>query len=236
MNTNAFRFEYGDFVSGYVDVVDGEFIRSGACMTLVEALQTMFAKYDSCFLTLNGSTCAIIKQNYQFAVVDSHACSSAGMVDGDGFSVVVYYNSLRCVLRHIENLAACIGGNPKIFEISGISFPFKCQKTSDSYSKNINDKTQKKKVLFPTNNRPMGCPCKTVNIVGDGNCFFRAVAQVICGTQKPHRAVRLAIVKHMELHSVQYNNLLRCQYASMEDYLSRSKMRFVGSWDTEVEI
>lgn len=29
-NSNAFKFEYGDFVSGFVDVVDGEFILSGA--------------------------------------------------------------------------------------------------------------------------------------------------------------------------------------------------------------
>lgn len=29
-NSNAFKFEYGDFVFGFVDVVDGEFILSGA--------------------------------------------------------------------------------------------------------------------------------------------------------------------------------------------------------------
>ncbi|MGL5904654.1 MAG: hypothetical protein ACRCZO_18360, partial [Cetobacterium sp.] len=137
---NAFKFKYGNFVSGYVDVVDEEFIRSGACVTLADGLQTMFAKYDTCFFTLNGNTCAIIKQNDQFAVVDSHARSSAGMVDGNGFSVVVYYNSLSCVLKHIENLAACIGGNHKIFEISGVCVLLKSQKTSE----NINDETQKK--------------------------------------------------------------------------------------------
>ncbi len=322
LSKNTFKFEYADFVSGYVDVVDGDFIRSGACVTLVDGLQTLFAKYDTCFFTLNGNTCAIIKQNGQFAVVDSHARSSAGMIDGNGFSVVVYYDSLSCVLRHINNLAGCIGGKLKIFEINGVRVLLKCRKTSGSHLENINDETQtkscvgkkrrrqctnlsaeeekeslvikKKKqyleesteiletiskidtnsdvlclgnesniifnfsplctevkqklssklhiefnsenVLFPINSRTMGSPCKTVSIVGDGNCFFRAVAQVICGTQKPHRAVRLTIVKHMELHSVQYKNLLRCQYASMEDYLSKSKMKFVGSWATEVEI
>ncbi|MGL5901713.1 MAG: hypothetical protein ACRCZO_03440, partial [Cetobacterium sp.] len=61
-------------------------------------------------------------------------------------------------------------------------------------------------------------------------------SQAVCGTQKAHRAVRLAIVKHMELHGVEYRNMLRCQYKSMEDYLSRSKMKYVGSWATEVEI
>ncbi|XP_073688496.1 uncharacterized protein [Garra rufa] len=110
-STNDFKFEYGDFVSGYVGSIDEEFIRSGACVTLVDGLQGMFAKYDTCFFTLNGSTCAIIKHNGQYAVIDSHARNSAGMVDGNGFSVVVYYNSLSYVLGHIENLAACMGGN-----------------------------------------------------------------------------------------------------------------------------
>lgn len=119
-NSNAFKFEYGDFVFGFVDVVDGEFILSGACVTLLDGLQSMFEKYDTCFLTLTGSTCAIIKQNGQFAIVDSHARSSTGMPDGDGFSVVVYYKTLSCVLRHIKHLAACIGGNLKVFELSGV--------------------------------------------------------------------------------------------------------------------
>uniref|UniRef100_A0A9J8ADG0 ATP-dependent DNA helicase n=1 Tax=Cyprinus carpio carpio TaxID=630221 RepID=A0A9J8ADG0_CYPCA len=322
LGTNAFKFAYADFVSGHVDVVDGDFIRSGACVTLADGLQTMFEKYDTCFFTLNGSTCAIIKENGKFAVVDSHARSSAGMVDGNGFSVVVYYNSLSCVLKHIENLSACTRRKLKIFEISGVCVLLKSQEKSGSHTENINDESEKttcrgkkrihdcinvsveeekeivvtkkprqflkesteiletiskndansdvvclgnetnrifnfsplctevkhklstklniefnsKNLVFPTNSRKMGHPCKTDCIVGDGNCFFRAVAQVICGTQKPHRAVRLAIVKHMELHSVQYKNLLRCQYASMEDYLTKSKMRFVGSWATELEI
>ncbi|XP_026112716.1 uncharacterized protein LOC113091414 [Carassius auratus] len=320
--TNAFKFEYADFVSGHVDVVDGDFIKSGACVTLADGLQTMFEKYDTCFFTLNGSTFSIIKENGRFAVVDSHARSSAGMVDGNGFSVVVYYNSLSCVLKHIENLSAFTRRNLKIFEISAVCVLLKSQDKSGSHKESINDESEKmidkgkkrmhdcinlnveeekqivvtkkvrrslkesteileiiskkdansdvvclgnetnrifnfnplctevkhklssklniefysENVVSPTNSRAMGHPCKTVSILGDGNCFFRAVAQVICGTQKPHRAVRLAIVKHMVLHSVQYNNLLRRQYGSMEDYLSKSKMRFVGSWATELEI
>jgi len=43
-NSNGFQFEYGDFVSGFVDVVDKEFILSGACVTLRDGLQTMFLK------------------------------------------------------------------------------------------------------------------------------------------------------------------------------------------------
>ncbi|XP_042610593.1 uncharacterized protein LOC122144030 [Cyprinus carpio] len=82
----------------------------------------------------------------------------------------------------------------------------------------------------------MGSACETESILEDGNCFFRAVAQVMCGTQKAHRTLRLAVVKHMQLHSSEYKNLLRSQYTSMEDYLSSSKMKYVGTWATEVEI
>ncbi|KAI2646116.1 OVARIAN TUMOR DOMAIN-containing deubiquitinating enzyme 10 [Labeo rohita] len=317
--TNAFKVGYDDFVSGYVDIVDGELIRSGACVTLAEGLQTMFDKYDTCFLTLNGNTCAIIKENRQFAVVDSHARSSSGMVDGNGFSVVVYHKTLTCVLKHIQNLAACFGRNV-VFEISGVcveqikssnticsqaetsrarsetkncvgkkrSLPlslkemtecrevkkqkYNCKESSKIIEKkskcNVNADViclgdrgntmfnfsplcfQTKQKLcsklhvefqgenppLATNTGPMGRPCKTESIVGDGNCFFRAVAQVVCGTQKAHRALRLAIVKDMQLHSSEYKNLLRSQYTSMEDYLCSSKMRYVGTWATEVEI
>ncbi|XP_052430121.1 uncharacterized protein LOC127971265 [Carassius gibelio] len=141
--TTAFKFEYADFVSGHVDVVDGDFIRSGACVTLADGLQTMFEKYDTCFFTLNGSTIAIIKENSRFAVVDSHARNSAGMVDGNGFSVVVYYNSLNCVLKHIENLSAFTRRNLKIFEISGVCVLLKSQDKSDSHTESINDESEK---------------------------------------------------------------------------------------------
>ncbi|MGL5902442.1 MAG: hypothetical protein ACRCZO_07100, partial [Cetobacterium sp.] len=127
-HSNAFQFEYGDFVSGFVDVVDGEFILSGACVTLIDGLHTMFEKYATCFFTLNGNTCAIIKQNGQFALVDSHARSTSGMVDGNGFSVVVYHKTLSSVLRHIQKLSACFGGNLKSFEITGVCVQVKSNK------------------------------------------------------------------------------------------------------------
>ena len=78
----------------------------------------------------------------------------------------------------------------------------------------------------------MGAPCLKENIVGDGNCFFRAVSQAACGTQKHHRKIRLAIVKHLKANG----GIFRSEYSSMEEYLTVSKMAYVGSWATEVEI
>ncbi|XP_053199091.1 OTU domain-containing protein 1-like [Scomber japonicus] len=82
----------------------------------------------------------------------------------------------------------------------------------------------------------LGSPCKKENIVADGNCFFRAVSLAVSGTQKSHRKIRLAVVKHLEKNASQYNSILRSEYSSVADYVRESKMRYVGSWATEVEI
>ncbi|XP_073725954.1 uncharacterized protein [Misgurnus anguillicaudatus] len=136
-NEKRFKFEYGKCVSGFVDINDGDLITAGVCVPLVHGLDTMFEQYETCFLTLNGNTCAIIKQNGQFAVIDSHARSTTGIPDSDGLSVIVYYNSLSCVLKHIENFAACVGGKMKEFEISGLHvIPEKSSKVSVRQSEN----------------------------------------------------------------------------------------------------
>lgn len=52
-----------------------------------------------------NSTCALIKENDQFAVVDSHACNSNGVPDGNGLSIALYFNSIDDVSNHILWLA-----------------------------------------------------------------------------------------------------------------------------------
>ncbi|KAK0142955.1 hypothetical protein N1851_018935 [Merluccius polli] len=64
---------------------------------------------------------------------------------------------------------------------------------------------------------------------------FIQVSQAVCGTQKHHRKIRkirLAIVKHLKANG----GMFRSEYSSMEEYLTVSKMAYVGSWATEVEI
>ncbi|XP_073681624.1 uncharacterized protein [Garra rufa] len=115
-----FLFQYGEFVSGEVDVVEGELIDSGACSSLSIGLETIFAQYDTCLLTVCSSTCAIISQNGQYALVDSHARSVVGMIDENGRSVVVYFSSLKDLFNHICLLSTGLSEKEKPFEIAGI--------------------------------------------------------------------------------------------------------------------
>ena len=39
---------------------------------------------------------------------------------------------------------------------------------------------------------------KVIPIVGDGNCFFRAIAQLMYGSQEQHGRVRNEIVSYIE--------------------------------------
>ena len=72
-------------------------------------------KYDTCFLTLSVSTCAIIGQDGHYAVVDSHARSVDGIVDENGKSVDVNFS---CLDHHhyFSGLYATLPGG---FVISG---------------------------------------------------------------------------------------------------------------------
>ncbi|XP_073681625.1 uncharacterized protein [Garra rufa] len=94
------------------------------------------------------------------------------------------------------------------------------------------------KINVPTFTRVglLGAPCKNDSIVADGNCFFRAISQAVTGTQKYHRKIRLAVVQQLEKNSVKYQNILRTEYSSVSEYINVSKMRYVNTWATEVEI
>ncbi|XP_073323359.1 uncharacterized protein [Pagrus major] len=295
-----FQFEYVDYVSGDVDVVDGQLIDAGVYTTLRNGLRKMCSKYDTCFLTVSGTTCAIIGRDGQYAVVDSHARDADGMVDENGLSVVVYFSCLDRVFDHICKFATAMN-SPKLFEIAGVCVTHKSQSANEETlkvsaeqvtldstrqrgvkrkisvgnrgskklkSRDVNvvnsdvvfvsDVTSKslqfnplrsdvaqalckqlnveleKLDLASTEVGALGAPCKNEQIVGDGNCFFRAVSQAVCGTENNHRKIRLAVFKQLRANPLAY--MLRSEYSSMADYLSRSRMSYLGSWATEVEI
>lgn len=54
----------------------------------------------------------------------------------------------------------------------------------------------------------LGVVCKTNKVVNDGKSFFRAVAQVISGSENSHRKIRRAVVKYMENHSEEHMKLV----------------------------
>uniref|UniRef100_A0A8P4JXI5 ubiquitinyl hydrolase 1 n=1 Tax=Dicentrarchus labrax TaxID=13489 RepID=A0A8P4JXI5_DICLA len=306
----TFDFEYEDCVSGFVDELTSDLIKSGVMTSLRSGLEKIFSKYDTCFLTLGGNTCAVISQGGRFAVVDSHARSADGMVDGKGKSVVVRFTCLDDVFEHICKFATAFK-RPKQFEIAsvcviprcpvppinslsspkvlvesrgsqsgcglpvqptvgctsikrkrsssglsskksknsdcaavdsdvvfvadvvseGLQFNPLCGVVVDTLCKQLNVESEKVD-LVSTEVGPLGAPCLKEKIVRDGNCFCRAVSQAVCGTQKHHRKIRLAVVKHLKANG----GALRPEYSSMEEYLTMSKMAYVGSWATEVEI
>ncbi len=55
----------------------------------------------------------------------------------------------------------------------------------------------------------MAEPCETKDIVCDGNCFFRAIAYAVSGSEQKHRKVRRAVVAHLLQNEEKYVQYLR---------------------------
>ena len=70
-------------------------------------------------------------------------------------------------------------------------------------------------------------------IVGDGNCLFRALSHAITGRQNYHSLVRERIVQHMRHDE---HALLAHMNGSVNEYLFRTGMRNQHVWGTDVEI
>ncbi len=82
----------------------------------------------------------------------------------------------------------------------------------------------------------MAEPCETKGIIGDGNCFFRALAYSVSGSQQEHRnsgGPSFHIFSKMK--ECMYNFLDK-DYSSVAEYIATSRMKFVGTWATEMEI
>ena len=72
-------------------------------------------------------------------------------------------------------------------------------------------------------------------IKGDGDCFFRAVAQEITGRQEDHAELRVLVTSYMAHNPAQ----LSCYLTSSEtmgQYLRTTKMDQKNVWATEIEI
>lgn len=76
-------------------------------------------------------------------------------------------------------------------------------------------------------------PSKVQQVLGDGNCLFRALSYVITGRQSYHCDIRRKIVLHMR----EIENLLLPHInMSLDSYLEQSGMTNEGSWGTDIEI
>ncbi|TKS65838.1 ATP-dependent DNA helicase PIF7 [Collichthys lucidus] len=336
----TFAFKSGSWVIGKVGLDQGELIDS-VLVSMTGGLKSMLAEYGTCFLTIAGSTCAVICEHGRYAVVDSHARNACGMVDANGKSVVVHLPTLEDVCHYARQLSVSLGAEHKLFEICAVSvtipvaddpssqclsehavcaetgavsvtipvaddpsseclsehavcaemtvtdcdsesasiiesstkrkrpnvnFALKTRKSSDvtavisdveftcdvsskglqfdpvdkkvaqALCKQLNVECEKQDRQMRSSVGMLGTPCMSDSIVADGNCFFRAVSEAASGTQKYHIKLRRAVVKHVEKNAVRYTSFLRSQYSSVDQYLNASRMRYAGSWATEFEI
>ena len=73
-------------------------------------------------------------------------------------------------------------------------------------------------------------------IVGDGNCFFRAISFSLTNSEEYYHVLRNAVCTHLQENNELFKLILRDNEESVENHLALSKMSIEGSWATEVEI
>nr|XP_061838349.1 uncharacterized protein LOC133620798 isoform X2 [Nerophis lumbriciformis] len=93
---------------------------NGPFVTLRNGLEGIFRQYSTCLLTLVTSTSAIICEDGQFAVVDSHSRSTCGLVDHNGTSVILHFSCLDDLHHYICCLADALSPGLKPFELCGV--------------------------------------------------------------------------------------------------------------------
>ena len=89
----------------------------------------------------------------------------------------------------------------------------------------------------PSNLNVKNCiPSRQVHTIGDGNCLFRAISQVLIGSEDNHLHIRHLITMNMtnSLHSICTKYLLskivyvESYYRNITQYINRSKMTLSG--------
>ncbi|KAL3676072.1 hypothetical protein R1sor_026020 [Riccia sorocarpa] len=78
---------------------------------------------------------------------------------------------------------------------------------------------------------PLGL--KVVNITGDGNCFFRAVADQLEGNEEEHAKYRRMVVDYLEQHRAEFEPFLE-EETPFDEYCKN--MRQDGTWAGHMEL
>ncbi|CAG2191603.1 unnamed protein product [Mytilus edulis] len=81
----------------------------------------------------------------------------------------------------------------------------------------------------------IGNPKDLQKIIGDGNCFYRAISYAITGTETNHIKIRSAIVNHIHHLGTNLHSLLQHGQTCFS-YVLQNQINIPGSWATEVEI
>ena len=78
--------------------------------------------------------------------------------------------------------------------------------------------------------KPLGTPSRLIEILGDGNCLFRALSCAITGRQVYHSQMRAQIINHMK--DIEHF-LLPHMNTSLDNHLANSQMANNGVWGTD---
>ena len=78
-------------------------------------------------------------------------------------------------------------------------------------------------------------PLAIGRIKGDGNCFFRSIAQTVTGSPEDHDEIHLIITSFM-MHNASKLSCPLDPHELMEEYMQRTRMQSLNVWATEVEI
>lgn len=81
----------------------------------------------------------------------------------------------------------------------------------------------------------MATPRTEKEIMGDGNCFFRAVSFSLTNSEDFHNIVRNAVCEHMTENRKLFHPFLNNEH-SVESHISSTQMSQEGTWATEIEI
>lgn len=118
LNQSTFQCQYSyDLFQG--NLSKGGYVVPGFDVSLLEGLNLVFGKHNTCFVTTCGITFAIIGHNTEYFFVDSHAHAS-GYSEENGRSIVLAFGRLNEVCSHIQRLFSNVTGQ-KRFELSGVS-------------------------------------------------------------------------------------------------------------------
>lgn len=77
-------------------------------------------------------------------------------------------------------------------------------------------------------------PFRYQRVLGDGNCFFRAISCCMSGSEDAHDIMRTKMCEHVRENHLIFGNLLRSNIESLQGYINR--MCIPGTWATEFEI
>ncbi|XP_062579086.1 uncharacterized protein LOC134241009 [Saccostrea cucullata] len=73
-------------------------------------------------------------------------------------------------------------------------------------------------------------------ILGDGNCFFRAISFSLTNSEDFHNVIRNSVCEHMIENKELFQSFLKDGVQSVESHLLSTGMSREGTWATEVEI